>query len=429
MKDPQDITACVVDHGLFLHVAEKLAEQYHRVYYWSPYERVLPKLQEGVIGDGLNPIKRVSSFWDVKEECDLFVFPDIGFAGEQRELVNQGYPVWGHHGADAIESNRGLFLKLLEEVGLPVPPHEVCEGFDALKAFLRDEEDKFIKISRWRGNWETFHWRNRKLDGDELELRGIRLGPIREFIKFYVFDKLDAEVEDGIDTYFCGRFPKTVMHGLEKKDKSYLCAVQPMADIGDPVREAAEQFAPILERYRHYGFFSCEVRIVEGQGFFIDPTMRAASPVSQLMVELFGNLGAIVAAGAMGNCVEPEPTAKYGVQALISADREPDEWLRLSIPEEIRPWTKLAFSAGYDGDRLIPPHELGNMLGWLVAIGNTVREAIENLKEYRTLLPEGLECEVESIASLLIEAEKAVEEGVTIGDGEMPEPASVLEDQ
>lgn len=427
MKPTEEVVACVIDKGLFLPIAQKLGEQFKKVYYWSPWDDIAPKMEKGVIGDGFDTIERVTDIWSIKDKCDLFVCCDVGFAGLQRELVSQGFPVWGHHGADELETKRGLFLETLEKVGMLVPKYQKITGISKLREYLKDKEDKWIKMSRWRGDWETLHWRD--WEHDEMTLDGYawKFGPMKEVATFYVFDPIDTDIEDGIDAYSIdGHFPSTVMHGLECKDRSYLCSVQPMDDIDERVRIVPEKFGPVLAKYGYRGFFSCEVRIKEQDSFFIDPTCRAASPPSQVMTELFGNLGEIVWKGANGILVEPEPTAKFGVQALIKFERDPCEWVVLDIPEEIRQWTKFGFACQVDGKICIPPHALEAMIGWLVATGDTIEEAIDNLKEYREQLPDGLDCDVDSLAKLLQEAQEADKMGIEFTDEKIPEPSSVL---
>jgi len=427
MKDLSQLTCCVVDHGLFLPIGQKLAESYKTVFYWSPWEEVIPKIEKGIVGDGFENLVRVPDIWSVKQDCDLFVFPDVGFGGLQKELTNQGFPVWGHHGGDELETNRGLFIKTIEQLEMDVPKFKVIKGMTKLRAHLKDESDKWIKVSKWRGNWETFHWRSWEEDESTLDCYSYKLGPTKELFNFYVFDTIDSDVEDGIDSYCIdGKFPKTVIHGLECKDKSYLCAVQPMEEISEKVRIANEMFAPILGGYGYRGAFSTEVRIAGDKSYFIDPTCRFGSPPSQVMTEIVDNFAEVIAAGAEGELVEPECSKQFGVQASITCDRESDEWTALRIPKEIRQWCKMGFACEIGGTLWEPPHDLKNMIGWLVAVGKTPSDAIENLKEYRSELPDGISCDVESLASLLAETEKAAEEGI-VYPGEMPEPSEVLE--
>jgi hypothetical protein len=427
LKPTSEVVACVVDKGLFLPIAQKLGEQFKKVYYWTPWDDCMPKLERGVIGDGFSTIERVKDIWTIKDKCDLFVFCDVGFSGLQKELISQGFPVWGHHGADELETQRGLFLEQLKELGMLVPKYEKVVGLTALREHLRDEEDKWIKVSRWRGDWETLHWRDWEHDESTLDGYAYRFGPLKDSIIFYVFDSIETDIEDGIDAYCIdGQFPQTVIHGLEWKDRSYLCSIQPMRDVDERVTLVPEKFGPVFRDYGYRGFFSCEVRIKDNNSYFIDPTCRAGSPPSQVMIELIGNLGDVVWQGANGVLVEMEPTAQFGVQALIKTDRDPCDWEVIDVPNSIKQWTKFGFACEVNGKICIPPHPLGGMLGWLVATGDSIEEAIDNLKEYRQELPDGLECDVDSIANLLKEAETAKEEGIEFTDGKLPKPEIVL---
>lgn len=425
--ETKDVTCCVCDHGLFLPIAQKLGEQMKKVYYWSPWDDISPKVERGIIGDGFENIERVKDIWSIKKKCNLFVFPDVGFSGLQKELISQGYPVWGHHGADELETQRGLFLEQLKEVGMLVPNFEKITGMDNLRKYLRDKEDKWIKMSRWRGDWETLHWRDWEHDESTLDGYAYRFGPAKEVVTFYVFDPIETKIEDGLDSYNVdGKFPMTVMHGMECKDRSYICAIQKLAEVDERVRVVTEKFGPVLATYGYRGFFSFEVRIQDDLSFFTDPTCRAASPPSQVMTELFGNLGEIIWQGAQGVLVEPEPTAQFGVQSLLTMDRDPDEWVVLDLPDEIKRWVKCGFACEIDGKLCLPPSPMGKMLGWLVATGDDLEEAIDALKEYRDQLPDGVNCDVDSLANLLKEAEEAEEQGIEFSDDKLPEPEVIL---
>lgn len=178
------ITCCVVDNGLFIHVARRLSREYKKVYYWSPADRAFPTCRERCVGDGYPDIERVESIWDVKGECDLFVFPDIGFSGLQKELVSQGYPVWGCREGDALECNRGKFLKMLEGTDLPVPDYEMVKGLSKLTDYLKDKEDLYIKVSCIRGDFETFHWRSFGEDETLLCSAAVKPGPCGSWLLF-----------------------------------------------------------------------------------------------------------------------------------------------------------------------------------------------------------------------------------------------------
>lgn len=427
MKPASDVVACVVDHSLFLPIALKLAEQLKHVYYFSPVESIMPKLADGMIGDGFDNVTRINSPWEA-EDSDLFVFPDIGFGTLQKHLREMGKPVWGHNGGDILETHRGRHLMKLNELEMDMPPFEIVKGMANLRAYLKEAEDKYIKISKWRGDWETFHWRSWVEDEGALDQAAYHLGPAKELITFYVFDAIDTDIEDGVDTYCIdGQWPKLVIHGMERKDKGFLCAVQELDKISKAVTIVNDKFGPVLAEYGYRGFFSSEVRIKDEFSYFIDPTCRAGSPPSQVMCELFGNLGEIIWQGAQGNCIEPEPTARFGVQSLITCKREKDEWVTLDIPEELEPWVKCGFATKIDDVMRIAPNPLGDMIGWLCATGNTVEEAINNIKVLAKGLPCGVECDISSLATILQEMEEAKKEDVVISE-EIPEPAVAMEE-
>lgn len=429
MKPISEVVACVVDSGLFPHIAQCLAEQVKQVFYVGPRERVMPRLADAIVGDGFENIVRVPDPWCVKNDCDVFVFTDIGLAGEQRELVSQGFPVWGHHGADELEYGKGRFLKTLKDLDMAVPPYEEVRGLTNLREHLRDREDVYVKISRFRGDWETFHWRNWTLDAPALDCASYRLGPAKDLLTFYVFEAIETDVEDGIDAWCInGQWPKRILHAMERKDKSLLGAMQDFADVAEPVREVNEKFGPVLAEYGYCGAFSTEVRLTEEESFFIDPTCRFGSPPSQLQTVLIQNLPEIICRGAHGELVEAEAPEPIGAQVLITSDREKEEWLSFEMPEELRPFIKSAFSCEIDGVFTIAPNPLENWAGWLVSTGNSIGEVVNRLKERKALLPDGFDCDLTSLCDLLRELEAAKEVGVEITDQPVPAPETVLEE-
>src|SRR6266404_6489108 len=86
MKEAKDVTACVVDHGLFIELAVRLSREYKRVLYYSPWEGGFPHLENCVLGDGYGEIERCNDIWAYKTHIDLFVFPDLLHSGLQLEL-------------------------------------------------------------------------------------------------------------------------------------------------------------------------------------------------------------------------------------------------------------------------------------------------------------------------------------------------------
>ena len=427
MKDPKDSIVCVVDKGLFLPIAQKLGEQCKHVYWCNPGEQAFPSLKQGIIGDGFDNLELVDDLWRVKDNVDVFVFPDIGYSGLQLELASQGFPVFGSRRADELEYNRGKFLKTVAELGMPVPEYEKIQGITALKDHLLDKEDKYIKVSKWRGDCETWHYRDWNQDESTLDFLAFKLGPARELITFYVIDPIDTDIEDGIDT-FCidGKMPKMCVHGMEAKDKAYLCTVVPMDLIDEKVRHVSEEFAPVLGKYGYRNYFSTEVRISGEDSYFIDPTCRAGSPPHQVQTELLSNLAEIICGGAHGEVVEPEPVAEFGAQILLSAKADKCMWAEAEFPKKLRQWVKCGNVCEIEGKICRPPDD-DSMFGWLVATGDTMEDVISTLQGYCKDLPDGISADCTSLAELLKEVQSAEAEGMTFTEQKVPEPATVLE--
>lgn len=420
MSDPSGKTCMVVDRGQFPYVAQRLARDFGKVWYYSPDERAMPVMREGIIGDGFEDIECIASFLD--EDADVFVFPDIGFPAEQVYFEGMGKPVWGCKSASDVESSRALFLKTLKEAGLEVPPHTAIVGMSELKDYLRDKEDKWIKVSKWRGDWETLHFRNWAQDELELIYREVKLGPLKERLKFYVFDKLDIAVEDGVDTWCIdGQWPETVIRGMEAKDEFFIGTFAKFNELPEEMRHVNEAIAPILAGYRYRGAFSTEVCITKDKTpYFTDATCRFGSPPSQIQMEMIGNWGEIVWGGANGECVEPEILAQFGIQGVLEITADASEWATVELPDELKQWVKCSFCGGLDGKIIFPPAE-GVLRAWLVGIGDSIEEAIDHFKENAELLPDGVKANTQGLATLLEEINTAEEMGMEFTNQEVPE--------
>jgi hypothetical protein len=428
MTDLSSKSVCCCDSGLFPHIAQCLATQFGRVYYHAPSQHVFSHLADAVVGDGFENIERVEEPYSLIGKVDCWLFPDVGNGDFQSYLAGIGESVFGHHGADVLERRKGLFLKELEAVGLPVPEHTAVKGIENLRAFLRDREDVYIKISNYRGDFETAHWRNWTLDAGLLDCAAHRLGPFQNLIIFYVFEPLDTDIEDGVDTWRVGgEWPKRVLHAMERKDKSLIGGLQDMTEIAEPVRRVNELFGPVLDRYGTQGPFSTEVRLVDGEPYFIDSTNRFGSPPSQLQTALITNLPQVIYHGSRGELIEPESEHELGAQVLITSDREKEEWLPFDVDPELRPWVKSSFACEVDGVFTIAPNPLENWAGWMVATGDTLEAVIDTLKDSKALLPEGFDCDLTSLCDLLREMESAKAEAGIIITEQVPEPAAVLE--
>jgi hypothetical protein len=80
-------------------------------------------------------------------------------------------------------------------------------------------------------------------------------------------------------------------------------------------------------------------------------------------------------------------------------------------------------------DRIVSPPDYchSNDFGWLVAVGDSIEDVIEKLKEYAEQLPDGLTADCSVFAHLITEMDEAEKHGVEITTQPLPEPAVALE--
>lgn len=425
-----EITACVVDHGAYLPLARKLAESYGRVLYYTPWEEAYPCVDKCCIGDGFDCIERCDDFWDEKSEIDAFIFPDILHGGLQEELRRQGYRVWGSGMASDVETDRMLFLRILQEAGLEMPKVTEVRGVSNLREELRDQEDKYIKIGRFRGTMETKHWRSWDEDKCWLDWIAVKLGPLADLTRFLVCEPIDTEIEIGGDTYCIdGQYPKHIMEGYEWKDKSVFGRLKPFAEAADCVREVLEAFAPVLGHYGYRNYFSAEIRVKDdGKFYFLDPCCRGPLPMSWSQCELYQNLAEIIWEGANGTLVEPEFDDTYSCECILSVTGDRRMWASIAVPDDLKDAMKIS-DCCKAGDVLAKPPDKEHLsadVGWLVSTGKTPRQALERQLDMASRLPEGISAATESLAGLMREIADAESKGMEFSPLQIPKPKETV---
>lgn len=425
MKDVKDVTALIVDHGLFLPLALKLAKTYKRVLYHTPWEKGFPLVNDCIIGDGFDEIERCNDIWKAKAEVDVWIFPDIQNSGLQLELESQDCAVWGSRAGDSLEINRQKFHGILSDIGLAVPQYVEMTGLDNLRQYLRGAENKYLKMSKYRGSFESYHWRNQDLDGGMFDVWAVRFGPAQNLIKIMVCDPIETTLEVGGDTFGVdGQWPSLMLHGDEQKDKGYLGTVTKREKMPEQVQAVLEAFSPVLKDFRYRNFWSMELR----DEYFIDPCCRGGLPSIGAQMETWGNLAEIIWAGANGELMEPEPMDQVVAECVLTMKSEKQAWGKTVIPEELEGFCKFGSCCKIDGAICFPPDDShGEEVGWLVITGPTIAAVADAMKEKVALLPEGLNASTDSLYDLIQSIQEGEQEGIEFGKQTIPNPSVALE--
>jgi len=384
-EDLSTKSACVIDNGAFLETAVMLSKAFGKVYYVTPWVNAFPRSNDNMIGRGIPGIKRIDSLFDVVDEVDLFVFPDVGDGPLQLHLESLGKRVWGSRMGEELEFRREKSKAFFQRIGLHIGDWQPVEGLDNLRTYLKSHPRQWVKIDRFRGDFETFYsptYRQIETRIDEIEqILGIR----KHTTRFIVEKNIPDAVEIAFDGYTIdGQFPKHSVCGIEIKDAGYVGKFIPYTDVPEPLRDINEKLAPTLRNYRYRNFFACEARITEDhKAWVIDPCCRTSSPPGDLLLNMYTNLPEVFWHGAVGEMIEPEVAGKWCAELLVHFAGDGKAWRSVDFPEEIREHIKLRASARVGGRYYMIPQVTGpQMVGAACGIGNTMEEAIKQAKEY-----------------------------------------------
>jgi hypothetical protein len=436
MIDLSNRRARVVDTGISTGLAFNLARFFGQVEYFQTWDHGNPSLLDIAPGHGYGDVKRIRDFWTGFESVDLFVFPDCSNADLQVHLETLGMRVWGSRAGVTLELDRVKTKELIKDAGLPVSAYQQVRGLDDLRSLLREKTNCFVKLSRWRGDMESWHHINYALSEPRLDELAFRFGPIRNQVVFVVEDAIETDIEVGYDGICVdGRFPNIAMQGYESKDCGLLAAVMQYEDLPGEVREVNERLAPTLSGTRYRNFLSTEIRVGEDSlPYLIDVTCRQPCPSGEIQGVLYKNLGEVLWIGAGGELVPIEPLAKFAAEAMIYSEWAHKHWMTVEVETEAQPFVTFFNSTNISETvEAVPPMMediavVSNEIGAVVGLGDTVEEAIEHLKKNADgVKGMGVKIRIDALAELITQIEKAQAAGMKFSDAPLPEPASVLE--
>ncbi len=433
-KAVEEVIACVIDYGTFTALADKLAETMKTVYYYTPCEQEYKNVQDYMNGEGMAHAVKITDFFDpdIFKTIDLFIFPDIGYGGLQRHLVSLGKAVWGSMGADELELYRDFFIQTLKEVGLPTVKSKTIHGLTALGKYLKEVNNKWIKINCYRANMETWHHLNYEHSVRKLEGLAIIFGGTKEQITFVVQDEIESDVECGYDGWCInGQFPQSTFQGYEKKNELYLAALTKNSELPKEILYVNERMAPVLAEYDYKNWWATEIRVSKGVPYFIDPTARHPGQSGEHFWETCLNLADIIWQGANNNIITPIYGWPFAAEATLHYDAMSDntaigeEWMTLDIPKNVRRWFKPYHYCIIDGIYHFAPSKKGEV-GVIIGVGDTVKETIDQIKKHlKTMDALPVYAITAGFVDLLESIKEAEKSGINFAD-KIPSPKSIL---
>jgi hypothetical protein len=373
-------TIAVIDTGFFAPMAEHLAKSFGKTYYYCPRESGYMHSNDYRVGEGLENVERLYSFWDKIDEIDFFVFTDCVFVDWQEHLKKLGKLVWGAGKTAHLELDRFETRKWQKSVGLPTQTTEEFIGIDELRDNLK--ENQFVKIDEYRGDAETIRYYDKERSDQRFDDLKVKLGAYKDEMPFLVEDKIEG-VELGYDGWTVdSQYPAFGLWGMEVKDRGYLGKISPYQQIPQGIRTVNEKLAEVFKKEKTRCTFSTEVRIdKKKRPFPIDITMRCPNPPYQLHLAMWENYAECIYYGAQGIMVQPKMKARYGAVAIMDSDFAINHWLALKIPKEIQDYVFVMNMCRVNGEVYSVPLYGLNEIGAVVGIGDTPQKAIDMCKK------------------------------------------------
>jgi hypothetical protein len=388
----KNMTVAIWDFGTFgPYLAERLARDCKKVYLCCPRSTGFPMADRDLIGTGIPGVTKIleTEFFERVPEYTYTIFPFIGHAGIQLDIVRQGGLVLGTRKGDEIEKDRKLFKQILLNQGLHIVPfngeEKIMEtiGFDATRSLMQGTKNKWIKFSEYRGVAETYQHLTYEESEDFLFEMAHNFGSHRHNFSALWEDHVKG-VEVGDDSLFSnGKYLSKCLWGIEKKDESYSCRVISHDKLPYVIKQIHDGMTPIMAGYGVHSPISAEYRVAKrGLAYFIDPTQRFGSPPGEIICEIWDDLPELFRAISAGEDIVPKEVKKYGASVFLYSGRLIKEVTPVTIPEKFQQWVKLQnFCIDKDGTRKCWTQDAGDVLGSAVGLGDSLAEAQCNAME------------------------------------------------
>lgn len=412
------------DHGLFTDFALKLSDWFE-VFYYTPWDsQAFPSPNNSFVGSGFPQMERVKDFWRVMPEMDYFFFADIYSGGLQDHLRLLGKKVFGSGRGDSLEILRWRTRKLMASLQMPVNKAVRVIGTKELREFLKANDNRYVKVSAYRGLCETFRADSYQLIEPLIDEIEDQLGGLKYELPFIVEEPIDAVVETGYDGFTIdGQFPEKALFGVEVKDCGYLGHFTDASQTPDEVTFVNNKLSPVLEKLQYRMFISSEIRVAKrGIPYLIDLTCRLPSPPGQLMSEGYANLDEIIIEGSQGKIVVPKFVKSFGVSATIYSSFAEDHWTPVYIKPSVRQFVKLHNHAVIeDTDYIIPSNVRMGEIGAVIGLGDTLEEAAQECrKNAEGVGGYSIKIKLDSLPEGLKEIEKMEEYGIKFQEEPLP---------
>ena len=179
------LSVCVIDWSDFLYAATLLTNFFDKVYYNpNPTKSAFTEIGAAKLGTGIEGITQIQSIWREEDNIDIFIFCDTDFEEPYAyKLRKDGRLVWGSGVGERFELDRSFFLEEMKSVGLETPKTETIKTFSKEAEYIKDKEDIWVKLNKYRGIAETFPI------GSDEDLTKIKMDDVYQKVKPFAEDE------------------------------------------------------------------------------------------------------------------------------------------------------------------------------------------------------------------------------------------------
>jgi len=374
----------VVDTNLGLEHARRFGQDGYTTYYAVVHGQPYPKMQDEICGYGFSDVRKI---WDwgegLEKGANIIVFTDSGFGHLASWLRKEGYYVIGADGkSERLELDRVYVRKVLQQLGIDVPPGKVVRGVKQVVEAVRNARGKvFVKINRYRGTVETFGTDD-PAEAEAILSRGA-FKILGDNVTFVVENELKG-VEIGVDAWFNGRqFIPIVAETIEYQGCGNTTKFVKLQD--SIWYDVLKRLEPWLAKNGYVGMF-CLEGFYDGKTIYVtDITPRFSYICSYAYPKVIKNYTEFMIGVAKGSDITPEPLGKYSVQIGVYTD-DPNTWRVIHYNRDDTEWIAYRRVIKRDDDIWFVPGDYVVAVGISAAddLKTAMKQAIERASAVET---------------------------------------------
>lgn len=319
---------------------------------------------------------------DWYEWADLIFSPNcIGqdtVAFLRRTFKNKS--IFGSGDMAKAEQSRWGLKKILKDIDIKFSRSERIIGTDNLREYLKTNKDKFIKLSTFRGDTESFYAKDAKSVDLKIDEICRDRGPLKDKAEFIIEDTIDSDVEIGGDLIFSkDDYLKPYLYGYEVAKHFYIARCS--EELPKLLKDGFDKLKPVLTKLDYRSCISTEIKVTsKTESYFLDLTTRLANPLCALFNEYILNWREVVIAVGYGKKIRLDIKHKYLGAFFLNSHCGDKNYIKIDVDEKDTDHIKFVSVCKNNGSYYSVKGT--EKIAVIIAAGNTVQEVIDTIKKY-----------------------------------------------